>query len=45
MYYSLQSAKLISQHNEMPPTAGASVWAAFETEQKEIERHLLLDTL
>lgn len=35
MYYCLQPAKLISQNNEMPPTAGASMWAAFEAEHRK----------
>lgn len=28
-YWCAPLAKLISQHNEVPPTAGASMWAAF----------------
>lgn len=44
MYYCLQPAKLISQYNQTPPTTGTSVWAAFQVETKEIERHSLAHT-
>lgn len=43
MYYCLQPAKLISLHNEMPPTAVKHV-GSFLSRTKEIEKNLLLET-
>lgn len=34
-YWCAPLAKLISQHNEVPPTAGACMWAAFWAEQRK----------